>query len=627
MSFVGKVWKLLVGIKDGLVLLFMLLFFMALFAILSARPSPGQVREGALLIELDGFVVEERSEIDPFQAFVSGQAPVTEFQARDLVTALNAAATDDRIKAVVLDLSSFLGGGQVHLQAVGDAMARVRAADKPVLTYALAYGDDHMHLASHASEVWVDPLGGAIIAGPGGSNLYFADLLERFNVNARIYRVGEFKSGVEPYSRNSMSPEARENAQAFIGALWEEWQANVKKARPAIDIDRVTGESTEWINATDGDLAQAALDAGLVDKLGNRVEFGERVAELAGEARLDKTPGAYATTDFKPLLADSAPDTSGKAIGVVTVAGVIVDGDAGPGSAGGDRIAETLNKALDDDLAGLVVRVDSPGGSVTASEEIRRAIERYRAKDIPVAISFANVAASGGYWVATAGDRIFAQPETITGSIGVFAVLPTFEETAAEFGVNADGVRTTPLSGQPDIIGGFTPEIDELFQATISNTYTDFLDRVSKSRGMSNDQVDQIAQGRVWDGGTARQLKLVDQFGGMEEALAWVAEQAELEEDGYHARYLGGGVNQYDSLIRQMLRDSEANGTARGADLFALAAQQRNQALGQLAKDFERLSGTQGVQAYCLECPKQKNAASHRDGSRVLSFFRTLLTQ
>ncbi len=627
MSFVGKVWKLLVGVKDGLVLIFMLLFFMALFAVLSARPSPGQVREGALLIELDGFVVEERSEIDPLQTFLSGQAPVAEHQSRDLVTALNAAATDERIKAVVLDLSSFVGGGQVHMQAIGEAMDRVRKAEKPVLTYALGYGDDHMHLAAHASEVWINPLGGAVIAGPGGSNLYYGDLLDRLNINARIYRVGTFKSAVEPFSRNSMSDEARENLSGLYGAMWEEWQANVKKARPSLDLARVTGDPVEWVTASQGDLAKAALDAGLVDKLGDRIAFGERVAELAGEDAWSKKPGAYATAEFAPFLADATPSASGKTIGVVTVAGEIVDGDAGPGTAGGDRIARILDEALDDDLAGLVVRVDSPGGSVLASEEIRLAIERHRAKDIPVAISFANVAASGGYWVATAGDRIFAQPETVTGSIGVFAVLPTFEDAAAEYGVNADGYRTTPLSGQPDLVGGLTPEVDAIMQASIEDTYADFLGRVAKARGMETARVDEIAQGRVWDGGTARQLKLVDQFGGLEEALAWVAAEAELEEDGYSPRFLGAGTAQYDSLIRQMLTSSSPDTSgARGGDLFAMAARERGALLGQLASDVERLSGTAGVQAYCLECPATPSAASSSKGQGVLAMLKALFT-
>ena len=336
MAFARKVWKLLVGIKDGLSLLFLLLFFGLLFALLTARPSPAQVREGALLLELDGAVVEEKSIIDPIQAFLSQSAPVREYDVQELVHAIDAAAGDKRIKAIVLDLSRFLGGGQVHLQNVGEAMDRARKAGKPVLTYAVGYGDDGMMLAAHASEVWIDPLGGAVIAGPGGNRLYYGALLDRFNINARIYKVGTYKSAVEPYDRSDMSPEARENAEALYGALWEEWQAQVRKARPKADIARVTGTPVEWVEASGGDLAQAALDAGLVDKLGTRVAFGQRVAEIAGADPWDNGPGAFAHTDMDTWLADKPLPSGGKAIGVVSIAGEIVDGEAGPGTAGGD---------------------------------------------------------------------------------------------------------------------------------------------------------------------------------------------------------------------------------------------------------------------------------------------------
>ncbi|MFW2446258.1 MAG: S49 family peptidase, partial [Qipengyuania pacifica] len=283
MRFAGKVWRLLVGIKDGLVLVFMLLFFSALFAVLTARPSPASVRDGALLLALDGAIVEERTEVDPFAALLSGQAPMGEYQARDLVHALDKAAEDDRIDAVVLDLDRFVGGGQVHLQEVGEALDRVRAAQKPVLTYATAYTDDSMLLAAHASEVWVNPLGGAVVAGPGGERLYYAGLLDKLKVNARVYKVGEYKSAVEPYNSTGMSEPARENARALYATLWEEYRANMKKARPGADIERVTTQPVEWVTAARGDLATAALQAGLVDKLGSRADFEKRVVELVGD--------------------------------------------------------------------------------------------------------------------------------------------------------------------------------------------------------------------------------------------------------------------------------------------------------------------------------------------------------
>nr|WP_137676419.1 signal peptide peptidase SppA [Parerythrobacter lutipelagi] len=609
MAFAGKVWKLLVGIKDGLSLVFLLLFFALLFAILTARPSPAQVRDGALLLELNGIVVEEKSIVDPLNTLLTGQQPVGEYQVRDLVHAIDMAAGDDRIKAVVLDLSGFMGGGQVHLQAVGEALDRVRAADKPVLSHALAYGDDAMHLAAHASEVWVDPMGGAVITGPGGSRLYYASLLDNLNVNARVYKVGTYKSAVEPYSRDSMSPEARENYEQLYGSLWEEWQANVKKARPKLELDRVTKQPVEWVESAQGNLAEAALEGGLVDKLGDRVAFGKRVAEIAGEDRWDDLPGAFAFTELDPWLADVAPDTPGDAIGVVTIAGEIVDGDAGPGTAGGERIAKLLDEALDEDFKALVVRVDSPGGSVTASEDIRQAILRHKAKKIPVVVSMANVAASGGYWVSTPADRIFAEPETITGSIGIFAVIPTFERAAAEWGVSGDGVRTTPLSGQPDIISGFTPEVDAILQSSIENGYDQFLTRVAQSRKMSKSQIDEIGQGRVWDGGTARQIGLVDQYGGIEDALAWAANKAGLEDGDWHAQYLGNEIGGYNTLLASLLTDdSQARTRSGGGDLFAMVARQQQVALGQVESDVARLLSVRGMQVYCLECPIQPRA-------------------
>ncbi len=627
MSFARKVWHLLVAIKDGLSLVFLLLFFGLLYMVLTARPNPSQVRDGALLLDLDGVVVEEKSVIDPISVLLSREAPVGEYQVRDLVRAINAAATDDRIKAVVLDLSRFTGGGQVHMQSIGEALDKVRAAKKPVLTYAVGYGDDAMMLAAHASEVWIDPMGGAMIAGPGGTHLYYGDLLKKLDVNAHVYKVGTYKSAVEPYFRNDMSPAARENYQSLYGALWEEWQANVKKARPQLKMDLVTKTPAEWVAQSNGDLAKAAQAGGLVDKLGSRVDFGERVAQIVGEDKWDDTPGSFAHTDLDPWLADHKPSTSGKTIGVVTIAGDIVDGDAGPGTAGGDRIADLLNDALNDNLSALVVRVDSPGGSVMASEEIRRAILRLKAQGIPVAVSMANVAASGGYWVSTPGDRIFAEPETVTGSIGIFAVIPTFENLAKRLGVGADGVRTTELSGQPDVIGGLSPAVNQILQGSIEDGYRRFLTRVAESRHMTTEQVDKIGQGRVWDGGTARQIGLVDQYGGIEDAIDWAAAKAKLKQGDWHVTYLGDDTNPYQSLVEKMMLGGKRSPSG-SEDLFGLIAARQQVALGQANADLNRLLGTRGMQAYCLECPMDPRAQSQakREGG-VLAFVANLLLQ
>lgn len=605
MRFAGRVWRLLVGIKDGLVLVFMLAFFGLLFAVLTARPSPAQVRGGALVLNLDGAIVEEAQNVDPFQAFLTGQAPMGEYQARDLVRAIDAAATDSRIKAVVLDLDRFIGGGQVHIEEVGAALDRVRAAKKPVLAYATAYASDGLQLAAHASEVWMDPLGGTLLAGPGGERMYYKGLLDKLKVNAHIYRVGTYKSAVEPYFRDSMSPEARENYQALYGALWGEWQADVAKARPKANIAQAVNDPIAWTAASGGNLAQAALRTGLVDKLGSRADFEARMVKLVGEDAWSDRVNGYAMTELGPWLETIGERTGGAAIGVVTVAGEIVDGDAGPGTAGGERIALLLDEALADrDLKALVVRVDSPGGSVLASEQIRLAVLRHKARKIPIAVSMANVAASGGYWVATPADRIFAEPDTITGSIGVFGVIPTFEGAASEIGVTTDGVKTTPLSGQPDLVAGFTPEVDAVIQGQIDNTYREFLARVSGARRMTPAAVDRIAQGRVWDGGAARQIGLVDQYGGIGDALEWAAQKAGVAESGWHPVYLGTAPTTYETVLRRWLvDDGQTTRNAGGRDLMALMSERQVSLGARLQGDLARLLRGGGVQAYCLECP------------------------
>lgn len=604
MVFARKVWKLLVGIKDGLALLFLLLFFVALYGAMSARPNAGAVREGALLLRLNGSVVEEPAEIDPIAVLMAREAPAREYRARDLVHALRTAAKDDRIKAVVLDLSRFTGGGMVHMQDIGEAMDAVRAANKPVLTWAFAYADDGVLLASHASEVWVDPMGGAFIMGPGGNSLYFGRLLEKLKVTAHVFRVGTYKDFVEPFVRNEQSPEARAAREQLYGAIWQQWQDNVAKARPKANVRMATVDPAGWLIAHGGDAAKAAQAAGLVDRIGTEVDFGKRVAQIAGKDSFDDAPGAFAHTPLNVWLAANKPEKPGRKIGVVTIAGEIVDGDAGPGTAGGDRIAAALDDALGDDLAALVVRVDSPGGSVTGSEAIRTAIERHKARGIPIAVSMGNLAASGGYWVSTPGQRIFAEPSTITGSIGIFAVIPSFERALADWGVTGDGVRTTPLSGQPDIATGLTPEVSAMLQANIEGGYARFLGLVAGSRGWTPQRVDAVAQGRVWDGGTARQKGLVDEFGGLDDALAWAARQAKLKDGEWHAEYLGEEGRPYDSLIAALAGDDEDGRTPEGrADLAAMLAGRQQALVWRAVHSANWLTGVRGAQAYCLECP------------------------
>ena len=595
MKFVRAIWKLLVGIKDALVLIFMLLFFGLLYMGLSARPAA--VKDGVLALELHGAIVEQPAKIE--FAELAGGNRVREFSRRELIAALDSAKDDDRVKAVALDLDGFTGGGQAAIGDVADAIRRVRDSGKPVIAYAIAYTDESYQLASAASEIWLSPMGAVLVTGPGGSNLYFKGLLDKLGVTANVYRVGTYKSAVEPYIRNDMSPEARENYQALGAAMLESWRQNVKQARPKANLDLFLKDMPGAVDAAGGDMAKASQDAGLVDRIGERRAFEDRLAALGGEGRGKDT--AYRRIKLSAYLADTDQEEPKGPIGIVTVAGLIVDGKASPGTAGGDSVAQAIEAGVRDKaIKALVVRVDSPGGSALASERIRQALIEAKAKKIPVVVSMGNVAASGGYWVSTPADFIYAEPSTITGSIGVFGVLPSFQGTLQKLGVGADGIKTTPLSGEPDLLRGPSPEANRLIQIGVESTYRRFLSIVAASRHKTPQQVDQIGQGRVWDGGTARQIGLIDGFGGMDEAIAKAAELAKLG-DRREVRYLEPPKSFRDQLIEALASDTEDE--AASEDAFAVfAAEPQRQLLAAMAEARSILSGPV-IQARCLECP------------------------
>ena len=605
MRFVGKVWRVIVGVKDALVLLFMLLFFGALYAALSANPSVGSGDEGALVLDISGAIVEQPSQADPFSVIGGGSPAVTEYRLRDVLHALRSAATDERVKAVALDLDTFTGGGQSALSDVGEALDAVKKAGKPVIAYATGYSDDSYLLAAHASEVWLNPLGGVLIAGPGGTNLYYKGLLDKLGVTANVYKAGTYKAAVEPFIRTEMSPEAREANVALAGALWSTWQEEVRAARPKAQIAPYVSAPAGRVAQAGGDMAKAALTAGLVDKLGDRTAFGKRLAQLAGSDDED-VPGSFRKIDYDSWIASNPASTGAGEIGVITVAGNIVDGEAGPGTAGAETIVAAIEKGLATrNLKALVVRVDSPGGSTLASERIRRAVLDAKSRGMPVVISMGSVAASGGYWIATAGDRIYAEPETITGSIGVFGILPSFEGAMAKLGLNADGVATTPLSGEPDLFRGISPEAGRLIQAGVDSTYVRFVGLVAAARKLPPARVNQIAQGRVWDGGTARQLGLVDSFGSLDDALAEAARLAKLDPATVKPAYLEKEPTFTEALLRAM---AGSGSQPAASDVFSRLAGRPEAMLAQAVGDVQRIMAGPAIQARCLECPSPATA-------------------
>jgi protease IV len=595
-SLVRGAWRLLVGVKDMLVLIFLLIFFGLLYAALTARPNAGAVGNGALLLDLRGSIVEQPEIASPTE-LLSGSVPTRQYRLRDMIRGLERAATDDRIKAVVLDLDGFTGGGQVALTDVGEALDKVRAKKK-VYAFATGYSDDSYQLAAHASEIWLDPMGLTLFAGPGGSRLYYKGLIDRLGVNAHIYRVGKYKSFVEPYTRADQSPEAKEASIALGKALLDGWMTDVAKARPKAKLASYIADP---VTATaSGDLAKSALDAGIVDKLGSRDAFDRMIAAQVGPGKRDQ---AFATVRLTPWIAANTAPKGGQ-VGIVTVAGSIVDGEADSGTAGGETIAKIISRAIrGGNYKALVLRVDSPGGSAIASEKIRGALLQAKAAGIPVVVSMGNVAASGGYWVATAGDAVFAEPTTITGSIGVFGIIPTFETALAKIGVTSDGIATTPLSGQPDIVGGTNEAFDTIIQKSIESTYGRFVSLVSQARKIAPARVDEIAQGRVWDGGTARQLGLVDRFGGINDAVADAAKRAKLDPATATAVYLEKSPSWGQSLAEMLTSGDDDEDSQQATDLLSTQSRLRLTMLVQAVADARSLATGSAVQARCLECP------------------------
>ena len=601
MRLLRGAWRLMVGIKDGLALLVLLLFFGLLFTILSARPNPTITQSGALLLDLNGGIVEQPAEAAPLSLLTdSGRSLTREYRLRDLIRAAESAIGDSRVKAVVLDLDGFSGGGQAAIDEFARSLDKVRRSGKPILAFSTAYSDDSYALAAHASEVWLNPMGAVLLTGPGSTHLYYKGLLDKLGVDVRVYRVGQFKSAVEPFTRSDQSPEAKLAAQALADNLWSSWRQQVATVRPQAQVDDYVAHMTDRVRAAGGDLARAAGRAGLIDHLGDRYDFGRRVAALVGEDK-ERGPGGYKRIPLDRWLAANPASESGPAIGVVTIAGDIVDGEAPAGTAGGETIAKLIGKALlKDDLKALVVRVDSPGGSVTASEQIRDAILEARRKGLPVVVSMGSVAASGGYWVSTAAQKIYAEPSTITGSIGVFGLLPTFKNTLEKTGLGADGVKSTPLSGEPDVLRGPSEQVEQLMQLGVNDIYRRFTTLVGQARGLPVAQVDAIGQGRVWAGSTARGLGLVDAYGGVDDAIAAAARLAKLDPKAVHAQYIERTPPLPLQLLADLARDRGDGGQM--IDPFGALAGKPHVLIAQALADAARIAGGPAIQVRCLDC-------------------------
>lgn len=508
-----------------------LALMLALVLALLADDIPAVPEDSALLVNPRGVLVEQRSFVDPFTQFLAPNSP-KEIELSEITDALTLAAADDRIHLAVLDLDEFSGLGAGQAEVIGDAIRDFQAAGKQVVVHGSGFGQSQYLLASFADALYMHPMGQLILSGYGGNQIYFKGLLDKLHVNLHIFRAGRYKEFVEPYIRTDMSDEARTANQALVDELWSQYSGRVIENRnldPEV-FARYTQSLPDQLVRM-GDLASTALEHHLIDELLSPDEARARVANEVGYA----ADGNFLHIGYDDYLrAAREREYSGPAaVGVITAEGPIVMGRQNQGVIAADTVMELIRQARqDDDIRALVLRVNSPGGSAFASEMIRQELELFQLSGKPVVVSMSNVAASGGYWISATADAIYARPTTVTGSIGVFGIVPTFEKALSNIGVTTDGVGTTPLSRAFDPFAGISEDMSRILQLNTEHTYEQFLNLVARGRDMDPAAVDEVAQGRVWTGARAQALGLVDEMGGLQEAIAHAAQLAEIEDYG-----------------------------------------------------------------------------------------------
>lgn len=598
-KFLVNTWRTFdVTMRTVIYILVLVLLFSALGMMMGGGP-PKVPEKAALVINPQGILVEQLSQLNPMDRIRSGIQGnhVEEVLAKDVFDAIKAAKDDDRIQVLYLQLDGFAGAGMSKLQTWAKAIDDFKESDKRVIAYADSYSQASYYVAAHADEVLMHPEGMVILEGFGRYKQFYREGLEKYGVSVHVFRVGKFKSAVEPFLRDDMSEEAKEANRVWMGDLWNAWLDEVAAAR---NIERSVLESytqqfSEKLDAVEGDTAQAAMVAGLVDGLASADERRQKLIELVGEDEEDHTFHQIAFAPYLENLDDDrfGDDASGDTVAVIVARGTILDGSQPPGKIGGDSTAAQIRKARNDEnTKAIVFRVDSGGGSAFASEVIREELEEAQKQGLPVVVSMGSVAASGGYWVATSCDEIWASPTTITGSIGIFGMFTTFEETLARYaGVHVDGVGTTPLAGAFRTDRAMPEEVQSAIQTIIEDGYEDFLERVGNARGMTRDQVDEIAQGRVWSGMKAKELGLVDKLGSLQDAIESAAAKAELKD--YDVKYIREKPDFMDQIVEDILSSRASWFAAEPSPMMRGLAQ-----VQQAVKAWDSFNDPYGMYAY-----------------------------
>ena len=560
-AFLKGLWHALDGLRKVLHLVLLLIIFGALLAV-SHTTLPIIPRSAALELAPLGSIVEEESgdPLDRALNDITGEDQ-QETRLRDLVDVVDHARDDDRIRALVLNLDGLDHAGLPELQDLARSIRWFRESGKKVYAHGLAFSQRQYYLAAQADEVYLDPFGYVLLEGYSYYRSYLRGAVDKLGVDVNVFKIGSHKSAPDTLTRSDMSSEDRENAKVWIGALWDSYKTDVAAARklePEL-IQAYSDEAVAGVRATGGDLAQYALARGLVDGLKTREEFDKIVAAVAGE---DEDTGSYKAVDWRPYLSvvrsdEALAGSEDQNVAVIIASGEILDGEQPPGFVGGDTLAAQLRDVRDDDdYSAVVLRIDSPGGSIMASEVIRREVAALSAAGKPVVASMGTVAASGGYYIAMDADRIIASPTTITGSIGVFAVIPTFQRTLAKIGVTNDGFGTTDLAGAGDFDRELGGEAKQILQASVEHAYRAFVDGVAKGRERRPEEIESLAQGRVWTGADALAAGIVDELGDVDEAIAEAAKLAHLEE-GYGVVWVERSLSWRD-VIGMRLREATA---------------------------------------------------------------------
>jgi len=538
MRLLKGIWRVLSGISRVITVLaplvFVAIFVIAFSAGLSDSTPEPLPEKAALLIAPSGPLVEDAPPVDPVSAFLNQDYDQPTLL-NDLVRAIRWAAEDDRITALVLDLENLAGPSTSQTLEISDAMAEFQAAGKPVIAAGDFYTQAHYLLASQADHILLHPEGGMFLEGFSVYRSYLKTFLEKIRVTMHVFRAGESKSAVEPYLRDDMSETERRIVTQWLGGLWSTYTQHAEAGRdlPEGEMDRFIADFGGRLQASNNDLAETILAGGWVDVLADHSEMEDALAEWVGvtddEGHAEMIGLGRYVDDVKASLSLELEGLP--LIAIVPLEGTIVPGDSEEGMAGSDTITGYIDMVLEaEDLAAVVLRVNSPGGSVFASDLIRRKLAEVRAAEIPVVVSMGSVAASGGYWIAAEADEIWALPTTITGSIGAFSAFPTIEGVIDYIGVKVDGLGTTPLAGAASLNRGLSPEMSNIVQALSYGAYEDFIELVATGRNMSDADVREIAEGIVWIGADAAEIGLVDQLGGLQEAVESAAALAGVDQ-------------------------------------------------------------------------------------------------